>query len=1751
MITINRQDIQTIMNGLQPQSRTHNEQRRVYFAPKDGAQPYQIQSAIEALEKVVQQIMGKPDQTVSDKKSYVEAVQMMGQPEMYRGLNAEAVEVFDEIADFVTDEQVLADAEKIKQAFDLRMVEIGGQERAAFYKRNRQVPDEAIETAIQSLNYHFSGQVYDPQNLGIQTALNRENPYLIPAGYTQAATQMMSLTAGSYEIASRLPEKEAEPEIIEVQPVQETLTSEEQVQDTSSNSLLEITPILSVAEDIAERYTPDEQYAVAQTLAEVLPPRDKILNLNGIRVNRSFTPIQLVNLNEGAEDEIVDVPTQVVSETKEKTGDEITPTTQNQNAQTAESLVSEADFHKMMNIIDNNIKASGSHETVANSSSMPLINMIDYTALKANGVDIRDFDNMHEIQARAAITKAIGDLPDDKKINVQKNIDTISKAIWTITPPSKLVTIYNDLDRNGMTQRMQSVKKHFDEMLSDYVEGRAVIDQDNIAQLYDGMKEITDIYLSENSLVFGENMIASSHTPEDEVALAADTLLDKTMREYDQENGLLNLTRDSNTELVNRFNQVEELLKDTEIMPSFSQHLQFMDDNKNILPQDNANCEQAMLASVVKSTLLNEIVLGNDPIDESLRPTLQNRVSELYEIHTRNLIEKQLENDGINPTEKEEKLNTIIDGLKAGQPYAIHRDLMLGFTKAHVDKEMGLISRLGKKVGNDAEITHKMYEPIKNIDAQANTRFRTEQKNTSFWGRCLRKFGMGALGGSVAAGAAIGAAAVAAPTGLVVGGAMALFAGAQMWWQRRQEVKKAKEENRPIPSFKDFIKRNWKSAALTATSLTAIGMGIPAVGFAIGAVAGVKGAKASFDRHRQTGYGKAASLGRSLIEGYAGLAGSILAGSSIHNMNTVNTNIQPEITQTPQEPAIQLEAETPTDATVTTGETAPADDTAPSEQTEQTTEQSETVSVSTNRMPIDIFETENTPDTEDITLTQTNIQEPTTVNPYAPQTQAFDINTNDPITLSATEVAAHEDIMRVDNETQTLSQETAEDLLAQRAQKIEEDPFGFMWQEAAKAGIHEKPDIEYWEWHNDYLDRNPEVRAAMEAFKTRGGLFPPEDGDTLASYTDEEIQEGGEENTEEVIQEGIQEGIEENTEQISQQPQEKTLEENVNTTSPMINVTTTHHTYDTATHELAEARLNGVGVYNAYGRPTTLDFTSDQLSGALETIRSLEATHPEFTGANGESNAEILMYKLNQLSLLIGEETRLNIDGNRIAAEEAFGVKLENGDTYSPHDLRNDLIAGRPLPINSEQTAEILGKVETVITNKGHFNQDISGFNENGKWSFKVGRDAGFTVDTVTSEIINPNYIEPRPIETAQVEPPKVDIEIIKADPVVQLMENEPIQVETIDIEPQPEQPIVDTSDLGKAPITANPFVPYTPYEGTKSGTVRLNNITGGLPKRATPQQPVPTKQDTQSDALVPNTPKDNTPQPITPKNPTQNVEFSVNFGGNKDVDHVGKNTFTFNASAPKPSITKTGGLTKLFRDLSKNGNTNAPSLPVQPQVQDKAKELPAVQHEQTQNTALVPTMPKIGEPVQIGTDAKGNPIKGTVAAQINASLKKLNKANNQYAIVAMKDGKPYTIGKTYTEGDIKNPNNSKYITNPSETIETINQAIAQGNVTVNIVNGINTKRSTSLIMIGDKVLGDTRGGGQLLRNNPFNPVKAVKPYDIFKSNPIKDTDKSSIIEAEVINSEIIEKQPDKPNDESAGIGKLPNSMLDRLSRGH
>lgn len=1010
---------------------------------------------------------------------------------------------------------------------------------------------------------------------------------------------------------------------------------------------------------------------------------------------------------------------------------------------------------------------------------------------------VKDRDDESVYTTRDVIEREINSLDVAQRTAYADALNDVREAVLDTLPPKTLVEFQDNLnkqaidenlsveEREELTSKLNSVQARMDEMINDVADGKVVFNDLQLAEHYEGLVSVIQARAADNPKA--EN---------------ASNVLETAIADYDERYNLDGLTEADAELLMDRSIQADKALSEMGFAQVLGRKLKnavsseklsterkftisddndkllrgivYTDENGDIVPQmdENGNVLEDSLIFQIEDMAIayayNQAVLGKEKIT---RESIQADVNDFIYSTAVNMVMADM---GANKTPMNaEEAERRVQSISPENPYKVPLSAGMDQIVTQTQQMVGMIDRAGNKIGRSAPVLNSMHDRLSFLDANANSRFKTEYVKSNRLVNTVKKLGTMATI-SAAYGLAFSTGGAVLGAGLIAGmTTMRTLAGfAQHKKQARREGGKAKNFMQYLWSEKAHI------AASTASIVAAAG-GLAWLSYSVAGLNLANNFRLNLNRDKKAGQNRTIKDGimggvETALPMGVSLAMNIAMGGIFADRGDSNASFAENISNTFSDAFSGLKDVLGLgDAAAGMTPDAPVADNA----------------------NVNAVESNNT--NEDLPpVNAKTVTPPTTTETVANTVE----NTADTVNNTAHDSTVGIEVPHPDLENQTPPPDAT----------FVQSPADFAAEAAAREAAQTVANS------TDTPTTLQDNVAATSGTATSQNEATASAADTSATAPADTA--GSTDGTS-----GAASGTTDTT--------APTGTENIPETKAF------NHTYDQTAHQHADARIHGQGLNYK------LDYNETQLNTALDQIRTIGADYPQMNGADGQSNAEVLMYKLNQIDRLVNPHTDIMTPDGRIEAQALYGHKMPDGSWYGPHDLRADLLAGKE--VDPQIAAEIFAKIEPHIDATGHHIGDIHNFKEAGTWSYRQTGFGGFTQDAVKPVEFDFNgvyghldesSIPPAADENSQTVPAASKENDIQNTPVeaVNINEGGNTPVEAVNVnegQNTPVEPVVGVEQNGPqtpAETVQNadtskgaPFVPYIPYDKPYMSKIR------------------------------------------------------------------------------------------------------------------------------------------------------------------------------------------------------------------------------------------------------------------------------------------------------------------------------------------
>ena len=385
-------------------------------------------------------------------------------------------------------------------------------------------------------------------------------------------------------------------------------------------------------------------------------------------------------------------------------------------------------------------------------------------------------------------------------------------------PPKKLVATAQKLEelisqtdnaatKQALTSQFNMVNEEIALTINEIASGKIVIDQTNIADVYDGVNLMLD-YADKK---------APNGQPTPLTAGIRRDILEPQIAIYDEAHGLKDLTPADLAKVELNYKKASKMADKLPLDPNIATvlgNLEFMDaDGK---PEKDQKAQQALLVETIKAEAARNLAGSKADITEDMVSAEVAKVAA-----TR--IGALVMGSEFAMAQNQAQAQAALTGLLNGQKYQVSNSGFIGYNAEYTNSSMGYMDRLAKKIGNTAPVLGQMYKRVKKFDKACIERFdpaysQTKKLTKVMRSNCLRSAPMAALGMTLTHVQPYGA--------MVMAGVCAGYAAVRLIKSYRKASKEAKARGEKF-GFMGFMKKHGIDVAITAISATGTALGMP------------------------------------------------------------------------------------------------------------------------------------------------------------------------------------------------------------------------------------------------------------------------------------------------------------------------------------------------------------------------------------------------------------------------------------------------------------------------------------------------------------------------------------------------------------------------------------------------------------------------------------------------------------------------------------------------------------------------------------------------------------------------------------------------------------------------------------------------------------------------------------------------------------------------------------------------------------
>jgi len=511
------------------------------------------------------------------------------------------------------------------------------------------------------------------------------------------------------------------------------------------------------------------------------------------------------------------------------------------------------------------------------------------------GVDVVTLDEMGKLPANFSslsndeksdtIARLKAELTPEERQQFNENENNARKRILEVYPPKRLVDTdkwleeaQNNTEDDALKQRItnsrQTLMETMESKINAYANDEIVVDQSNIADVYDGAKLMFD-YVEKRS---------NNDTVKTNIATSRDKL-EKEIKIYDENNGFSDLSASNSAEIYQAYQRATKSSANTPNPPeeyaSLWNNIEFSDETQR--DENIALFNEAALKQAIRNVAVKHKDAKGDKLDTALKDELHAVYTEqLGALIIANEMQKNCTNPKYTPDMAKTDMEKVIADLQTGKKYQLDNKSLVGNFANYTNDNMGYLNRLGTKIGEKAPVLGSMYDAVKKFDDTCIKRFNP------LYGQ-IRSFGCAVKGNMArqALNQAVRWGTQLVPSGNFVYGSY--VAGQAIWrlgTKYKREKEEAKQNGKKLSGW-SFLKNN--VGEIASSAMLSVGAFIPGgnQALALGASALAIGTNMikTYRRSREKGESWLTSLGKSFTSAGASVGtavvSSLLLGKAI------------------------------------------------------------------------------------------------------------------------------------------------------------------------------------------------------------------------------------------------------------------------------------------------------------------------------------------------------------------------------------------------------------------------------------------------------------------------------------------------------------------------------------------------------------------------------------------------------------------------------------------------------------------------------------------------------------------------------------------------------------------------------------------------------------------------------------------------------------------------------------------------------
>lgn len=365
----------------------------------------------------------------------------------------------------------------------------------------------------------------------------------------------------------------------------------------------------------------------------------------------------------------------------------------------------------------------------------------------------KDFDNLSPDEQADAINLAKANLNAEERNDFNTRDTQLKQKIIEQYPPNRLVDtdlFLEEAEKNAkddaLKQQIQSSRQAIMNAMvgkiNDYAGGQTIVDQTNVADVYDGSMRMYE-YVEKKNDHKNKSLDTNIQTCRNK--------LDIEIKQYDKDNGFTDLTNKDAHEINETYLRAQKQIQESKnincppaALNGLWANIQFADESIN--PKTGKTKREELYDSfndaVIQKAIMNAAVKHKGKKDKDLEAAIQSEIDQLYTAElgalltaneaAKHLIAEQSKKQAdpnyvpqpLSENEAKARGNAALAAVQSGNgKYVVDNNVLVTNFARYTNSNYGYLNRLGTKIGKKTNVIGHMSESIKKFDNTCIKRF--------------------------------------------------------------------------------------------------------------------------------------------------------------------------------------------------------------------------------------------------------------------------------------------------------------------------------------------------------------------------------------------------------------------------------------------------------------------------------------------------------------------------------------------------------------------------------------------------------------------------------------------------------------------------------------------------------------------------------------------------------------------------------------------------------------------------------------------------------------------------------------------------------------------------------------------------------------------------------------------------------------------------------------------------------------------